>query len=161
MHTYHQPQIETMPPEELRKLQDERLTAQVKHVYESVPHYRQLQQPGCLLDRGNQQLRPVIVAGRMFLHFFVFPVNQLFRTDGRKHQPDLPFSQLMLFQVQALEGNSPFLEPAFSFLGVKVFLPAVDLDIHAFRLPPVRMSFPIRERILHWLVRSRDAIRSV
>ena len=42
MHTYHQPQIETMPPEELRKLQDERLKAQVKHVYESVPHYRQL-----------------------------------------------------------------------------------------------------------------------
>ena len=42
MHTYHQPQIETMPPEELRKLQDERLKAQVKHGYESVPHYRQL-----------------------------------------------------------------------------------------------------------------------
>ena len=42
MHTYYQPQYETMPPEELRKLQDERLKAQVKHVYDNVPHYRQL-----------------------------------------------------------------------------------------------------------------------
>ena len=42
MHTYHQPQIETMPPEELRKLQDERLQAQIRHVYDHVPHYRQL-----------------------------------------------------------------------------------------------------------------------
>ena len=42
MQTYYQPQYETMPPEELRKLQDERLRAQVKHVYNNVPHYRQL-----------------------------------------------------------------------------------------------------------------------
>ncbi len=31
-----------MPPEELRKLQDERLQAQIRHVYDHVPHYRQL-----------------------------------------------------------------------------------------------------------------------
>ena len=42
MQTYYQPQYETMPPEELRKLQDERLKAQVKHVYNNIPHYRQL-----------------------------------------------------------------------------------------------------------------------
>ena len=42
MQTYYQPQIETMPPEQLRKLQDERLKAQIKHVYDNVPHYRQL-----------------------------------------------------------------------------------------------------------------------
>ena len=42
MQTYYQPQYETMPPEELRKLQDERLKAQIRHVYDNVPHYRQL-----------------------------------------------------------------------------------------------------------------------
>ncbi len=38
---YYQKEIETMPREELRKLQSERLVAQVKHVYENVPYYKQ------------------------------------------------------------------------------------------------------------------------
>ena len=36
MGNYYQPEIETMPVEELKKLQSERLVAQVKHVYENV-----------------------------------------------------------------------------------------------------------------------------
>ncbi len=39
---YYQPEIETMSPEDLKKLQSERLVAQVKHVYEHVPYYRKL-----------------------------------------------------------------------------------------------------------------------
>ncbi len=39
---YYQPEIETMPVEEMKKLQSERLVKQVKHVYENVKYYRDL-----------------------------------------------------------------------------------------------------------------------
>ena len=41
MANYYQPEIETMPYEQLRKLQDERLVKQVWHVWNNVPYYRQ------------------------------------------------------------------------------------------------------------------------
>ena len=37
---YYQPEIETMPVEQLKALQSERLVKQVKHVWENVPYYR-------------------------------------------------------------------------------------------------------------------------
>ncbi|MCR5182775.1 MAG: phenylacetate--CoA ligase [Clostridia bacterium] len=39
---YYQREIETMPREELKKLQSERLVRQVRHVWEHVPYYRGL-----------------------------------------------------------------------------------------------------------------------
>ncbi len=39
---YFQKEIETMPVEEIKALQSEKLVAQVKHVYENVPYYRNL-----------------------------------------------------------------------------------------------------------------------
>ena len=39
---YFQKEIETMPGEEMKKLQSEKLVKQVKHVYENVPYYRDL-----------------------------------------------------------------------------------------------------------------------
>ena len=39
---YYQQEIETMPAEELKKLQSEKLVKQVKHVYENVAYYRDL-----------------------------------------------------------------------------------------------------------------------
>ncbi len=39
---YYQPEIETMPVEDIKKLQSEKLVKQVKHVYENVPYYRDL-----------------------------------------------------------------------------------------------------------------------
>ena len=39
---YYQKDIETMPVEEMKKLQSEKLVKQVKHVYENVPYYRDL-----------------------------------------------------------------------------------------------------------------------
>ena len=39
---YYQKEIETMPREEMKKLQSEKLVKQVKHVYENVPYYRNL-----------------------------------------------------------------------------------------------------------------------
>ena len=39
---YYQKEIETMPAEEMKKLQSEKLVKQVKHVYENVPYYKDL-----------------------------------------------------------------------------------------------------------------------
>ncbi|MBP3381497.1 MAG: phenylacetate--CoA ligase, partial [Clostridia bacterium] len=39
---YYQKDIETMPVEELKKLQSEKLVKQVQHVYDNVPYYRAL-----------------------------------------------------------------------------------------------------------------------
>ena len=39
---YYQPEIETMPVEEIRKLQNEKFVKQVKYVYENVAYYRNL-----------------------------------------------------------------------------------------------------------------------
>ena len=37
---YYQPEAETMPVEEIKRLQSEKLVKQVKHVYENVEPYR-------------------------------------------------------------------------------------------------------------------------
>ena len=37
---YYQPEIETMPVEQIRQLQSEKLVKQVRHVYDNVPYYR-------------------------------------------------------------------------------------------------------------------------
>ncbi|MDO4735306.1 MAG: phenylacetate--CoA ligase, partial [Lachnospiraceae bacterium] len=39
---YYQPDAETMPVEEIKKLQSEKLVEQVKHVYAHVPYYKKL-----------------------------------------------------------------------------------------------------------------------
>ncbi len=39
---YYQKEIETMPVEELKKLQSKKLVKQVRHVYDNVPYYRNL-----------------------------------------------------------------------------------------------------------------------
>ena len=39
---YYQKEIETMPIEEMKKLQSEKLVKQVKHVFDNVPYYRKL-----------------------------------------------------------------------------------------------------------------------
>ena len=39
---YYQPEIETMPVEEIQKMQSEKLVKQVNHVYKNVPYYRDL-----------------------------------------------------------------------------------------------------------------------
>ncbi len=40
--SYYQEEIETMPVEEIKKLQSEKLVKQVKHVFDNVPYYRTL-----------------------------------------------------------------------------------------------------------------------
>ena len=40
MSNYYQPEIETMPYEDLRALQNERFMKQIRHVWDNVPYYR-------------------------------------------------------------------------------------------------------------------------
>lgn len=42
MHNYYQPDAETMQVEDIKKLQEEKLIKQVKHVYDNVEYYRKL-----------------------------------------------------------------------------------------------------------------------
>ena len=51
MANYYQPEIETMPYEELRVLQNERFMKQIKHVWDNVPYYRKkMEDKGVTLD---------------------------------------------------------------------------------------------------------------
>ena len=48
---YYQPELETMPREEMAKLQNERFMKQLKRVYENVPYYRaKMEEKGVKLD---------------------------------------------------------------------------------------------------------------
>lgn len=51
MGNYYQPEIETMPREQIKALQSERLVKQIHHVYENVPYYRaKMEQAGITPD---------------------------------------------------------------------------------------------------------------
>ena len=41
MERYYQKDIETMPREQLKKMQSERLVKQIRHVYDNIPYYRE------------------------------------------------------------------------------------------------------------------------
>ena len=64
MKNYYQPEIETMPLQQLQALQSERLVAQVKHVYENVEFYRNLMD-----EKG---LKPEDIKGIEDLHKLPF-----------------------------------------------------------------------------------------
>ncbi len=61
---YYQKEIETMPVEELKKLQSDKLVRQVKHVYENVPYYRDL------MDKKG--VKPEDIHGIEDLHLLPF-----------------------------------------------------------------------------------------
>ena len=61
---YYQPEIETMPVEEMKKLQSEKLVKQVKHVYDNVPYYRDL------MDKKG--VKPEDIKGIEDLHLLPF-----------------------------------------------------------------------------------------
>ena len=61
---YYQKEIETMPREEMKKLQSEKIVKQVKHVYENVPYYRDL------MDK--QGVKPEDISGIDDLHKLPF-----------------------------------------------------------------------------------------
>ena len=51
MEKYYQPEIETMPYEQLRQLQNERFMKQIRHVWDNVPYYRKkMEDKGVTID---------------------------------------------------------------------------------------------------------------
>ena len=51
MQNYYQPEIETMPYDQLRQLQNERFMKQIRHVWDNVPYYRQkMEAKGVTID---------------------------------------------------------------------------------------------------------------
>ena len=51
MQNYYQPEIETMPHEQLRQLQNERFMKQMRHVWDNVPYYRKkMEDKGVTID---------------------------------------------------------------------------------------------------------------
>ncbi len=62
--TFFQPEFETMPVDEIKKLQDEKLVKQVKYVYENVKYYRDL------MDKKG--VKPEDIKGTEDLHKLPF-----------------------------------------------------------------------------------------
>ena len=75
MEKYWNKEIECMPREEMKKLQDQRLVAQVKHVYENVKYYRDL------MDKKG--VKPEDIKGTDDLHKLPF----LSKADLREAYP--------------------------------------------------------------------------
>lgn len=64
MQRYYQKEFETMPVEEIKKLQSEKLVKQVRHVYDHVPYYRDL------MDKKG--VKPEDIHGIEDLHLLPF-----------------------------------------------------------------------------------------
>ena len=56
MSNYYQPELETMPREQLRALQNERFLKQVRHVWDNVPYYRKKMEEKGLTPADIQSL---------------------------------------------------------------------------------------------------------
>ena len=63
---YFTPEIETMPRDEIKKLQSERLVKQIKNVYENVEPYRKKMEPEKIIQilrqdaEAGQLTKPVV-----------------------------------------------------------------------------------------------------
>ena len=63
----YQPAIETMPQDQLRALQSERLVKQVKHVWDNVPYYRQKMEAKGVTPEDIQSIFSAILGHRIVL----------------------------------------------------------------------------------------------
>ena len=76
MEKYYQKDIECASPEQIKKWQDERLVAQLKHVWDNVPYYKKMME-----DAG---VSPEDIKGRDDLHKLPF----ITKADLRENYPD-------------------------------------------------------------------------
>ena len=96
MKNYYQPEIETMPLEQLQALQSERLVAQVQHVYENVAFYKEK------MDEAG--LKPEDIKGIEDLHKLPF----ITKADLRDQYPygllGVPMNQVV--RIQSTSGTT-------------------------------------------------------
>ena len=65
MKRYYQPEIETMPVEQIKALQSERLVEQVKYVYDHVEFYRNR------MDEAGGRNRRMFTGLRIYISFLL------------------------------------------------------------------------------------------
>ena len=96
MGNYYQEEIECAAPEKIKELQDERLVAQVKHVWSNVPFYRKKME-----EAG---ISPEDIKGRDDLHKLPF----ITKADLRDNYPDklvaVPLSECV--RIQSTSGTT-------------------------------------------------------
>ena len=96
MENYYQKDIECASPESIKKMQDERLAAQVRHIWENVPFYRaKMEEAG---------VSPDDIRGRDDLHKLPFTT----KADLRDNYPDklvaVPLSECV--RIQSTSGTT-------------------------------------------------------
>ena len=96
MENYYQKDIECASPESIKKMQDERLAAQVRHIWENVPFYRaKMEEAG---------ISPDDIRGRDDLHKLPFTT----KADLRDNYPDklvaVPLSECV--RIQSTSGTT-------------------------------------------------------
>jgi len=96
MGNYFNPEIETMPVEEIKKLQSKRLTAQVKHVYENVEFYRNR------MDEAG--LKPEDIKGIEDLHKLPFITKDDLRDQYPYGLLGVPLSECV--RIQSTSGTT-------------------------------------------------------
>lgn len=96
MGNYYQKEIECATPEKIKQMQDERLAAQVKHVWENVPYYRE--------KMKSAGVSPEDINGRDDLHKLPF----ITKADLRDNYPDklvaVPLSECV--RIQSTSGTT-------------------------------------------------------
>ena len=95
MERYYQKDIETMPREQLKKLQSERLVKQIRHVYDNIPYYREK------MDEKN--VKPSDIHGIEDLHKLPF----LSKADLRDAYPYGLMGKPLKDCVRILRHNRP------------------------------------------------------
>ena len=96
MKNYYQPEIETMPLEQLQALQSERLVAQVQHVYENVAFYR-----GKMDEAG---VKPEDIKGIEDLHKLPFITKDDLRDQYPYGLLGVPLDQVV--RIQSTSGTT-------------------------------------------------------
>lgn len=96
MKQYYQKEIETMPLEQLQALQSQKLCAQVRHVYEHIPYYRELMK--------KAGVAPSDIRGVEDLH--LLPL--LTKADLRETYPDgmLAVPRAQCVRIQSTSGTT-------------------------------------------------------
>ena len=117
MERYYQPEIETMPRDQLKALQSERLVKQVKHVWDNVPYYRKKMEARqgmlkSLVDEGKKHQsdwqNPMLSAAAKAelqkkledVQRRMFAIQQEMRTEDQRYQEELADLQQRLFKIE-------------------------------------------------------------
>ena len=76
MPNYYHPEIETMPYEQLRELQNERLVKQVRHVWDNVPYYRKKMEEKGVTPEDIKSIAVPVLAHRIVINGSISTISE-------------------------------------------------------------------------------------